>query len=183
MSKLLAVAFIVVSVSSAHADGSATTQATESPVADDETPPQRPSLVVAPRQPIIEESRDTSTPPLSGRRISGEVLVGAGVGLFGALIGGSIGQAIDERDGCSDYLICGGTGLLWGGSIGFTLAVPVGVYVLGKAGDQTGSFAATLGGSVLGSLAAVGLGAAFDHEALVPVVIALPIADRSSVST
>ncbi|MBI1927859.1 HEAT repeat domain-containing protein [Candidatus Poribacteria bacterium] len=83
-------------------------------------------------------------PPLSLGRIAGEIAVGAGGGLIGLLAGARIGQS-------SGY----GIGIAIVGTItGFTLGCSLGVYLVGNIGNETGSFLATWGGSILGGVPA-----------------------------
>ena len=84
-------------------------------------------------------------PPLSGGRITGEILVGGVGGIVGGLGGGFIGAGV-AREGYPNELV----GFIIGGSIGYTLGSSIGVYLVGNTGGETGSFLATLGGSLLG---------------------------------
>jgi hypothetical protein len=79
--------------------------------------------------------------------------IGGGALGFAGLMGGMI---IGAEEGCYE-LGCGmGEGLI-GLTIGHTLGSAIGVYLVGNIGNETGSFLATLGGSILGG----GLGLTF----------------------
>jgi hypothetical protein len=96
------------------------------------------------------------TPPLSGGRLGGELLLGAAAGVGGGFLGAVIGVGL-TKDGCKGEDFCGLGGAIVGGYIGAVLAPPMAVYLVGASGDQTGSVGATFGGALLGG--AVGLGA------------------------
>jgi hypothetical protein len=87
------------------------------------------------------------TPPLSGARVAGELLAG---GALGIIVGGIGGAALGARISKSFE------GGLLSGMAGMTLLAPVGVYLAGNSGDETGSFGAALGGSALGLVAGLG---------------------------
>jgi len=89
-------------------------------------------------------------PPLSGGRITGEILVGGVGGIVGWLGGGFIGAGV-AGEGYPGEL----AGFFIGGSIGYTLGCPIGVYLVGNIGNETGDFLATLGGGILGGLASL----------------------------
>jgi len=89
-------------------------------------------------------------PPLSGGRITGEILVGGVGGIVGGLGGGFIGAGV-AGEGYPDELVGG----IIGGSIGYTLGSSIGVYLVGNIGNETGDFLATLGGGILGGLAGI----------------------------
>jgi hypothetical protein len=96
-------------------------------------------------------------PPVSGGRIVGELFAGAGAAVVGAILGAGTAVAASGESGWDrlDYALAGGV-------VGVALAPPVGVYLVGTAGDETGSFAATFAGSLvgggLGFLMAVAIG-------------------------
>jgi hypothetical protein len=116
--------------------------------ADDEPPP-----------PSVLEEEDRGTPELSVPRLLGEAALG---GLFA--VGGGFGGAYMgyylETGGkpCGD--LCGFGGFIVGGLVGLAVAPPIGVYLAGSYGDETGSFALALGGSILGTI----VGAWASHE-------------------
>lgn len=89
-------------------------------------------------------------PPLSGGRITGEILVGGVGGIVGGLGGGFIGAGV-AGEGYPEELVGG----IIGGSIGYTLGCSIGVYLVGNIGNETGDFLATLGGGILGGLAGI----------------------------
>jgi len=92
----------------------------------------------------IEKLRDTK-PPLSGPKVAGELLLGtiagagAALGIGTAGGGGSVG------------------GALVGAAIGFPLGISTGIYAVGTTEDQTGSFQATMAGTLIGTLCSAGI--------------------------
>lgn len=120
-------------------------------------PPSLAPLVAPPR------SEETAEPPIDGGRLVGETLVGGGVGFVGLVLGAVAGVGIECSGGCPGEF--GGLGgAIIGGAIGGVFGIGTGVYLIGNAGDQTGSFGATIGGAFLGAtlggLAAAGFGSA-----------------------
>ena len=90
-----------------------------------------------------------SKPPLSVGRIVGEILAGGVggvvVGFVGLVVGINYAMHYLPMGKCNpvvDYAI----------RIGSVLGSTIGVYVVGNIGNGTGSFLATLGGSILGGL-------------------------------
>jgi len=85
-------------------------------------------------------------PPLSEVRIAGELLAGGVGGILGGVGGCLISIIGAEED--SEY-----SGLhtaFYLAPTGYTLGNAIGVYLVGNIGNETGSFLATLGGSILG---------------------------------
>jgi hypothetical protein len=106
------------------------------------TPPPAPA-------PEIDDGR----PRLDGLRITGELFAGSATGFVGLLVAGWTGFAINqELDPCGGSFCNVGGGII-GAEIGLVTAAPIGVYLVGSAGDQTGSFAATMLGSFAGGAA------------------------------
>lgn len=120
------------------------------PVSPPLAPPFRPDLMSRP--PI---------PELDGGRIVGEVLLGYLGGFVGILGGGLIGAATCNDSSSGDEFGCLGP-ILIGAAIGGTLTMAAGVYVVGSSGNQGGSYAAALGGTVLGGLLGIVVAAAGD---------------------
>ena len=169
MKRLVLVALVMtVKTAAAAPDPAAPDPAATDPAA----PPQRfapPSL--APRvEPVAPAEAE---PPLDAGRVAGEVAVGAGIGFVGLLLGGAAGAGLECSSGCpGDFGGLGGA--IVGGAVGGVLGVGVGIYLIGNAGEQTGSFGATLGGAVLGAtvggLVAAGManhGSSLDSAAVV----------------
>src|SRR5262245_21881670 len=96
--------------------------------------------------------RRDSTPPLSSGRLAVELIPGAAAGVGGGFVGAVIGVAM-TKDSCTGEEWCGLGGAIVGGYIGATLVPPFAVYLVGAAGDQTGSLGATFGGALLGGAA------------------------------
>jgi hypothetical protein len=90
--------------------------------------------------------------PLKAGKVAGEILAGGlaggGLGVAGGFIGAGIkvGLFPDNVTPIGDLL-----GLYIGFPIGYTIGCSLGVYWVGSRGDETGSYLATLGGSILGS--------------------------------
>jgi hypothetical protein len=97
------------------------------------------------------------TPPLSGGRLGGEILLGGAAGIGGGFLGAVIGAGMTKNNCQQGQDLCGLGGAIVGGYIGAVLAPPLAVYLVGASGDQTGSAGATFGGALLGG--AVGLAA------------------------
>jgi hypothetical protein len=116
---------------------------------------------------LDEDIDDDSTPPLSGRRIVGELVLG-GLGLVGGAFGGAlIGAAATKSYG----------GLALGGTLGGLLGATTGVYVIGSAGNETGSLPATAAGAGLGLVLGVVLAEkATDSKSVGPSTLAIAIA-------
>lgn len=161
MSKLLVTLFVIGSVPSAHAD-------------EPTYPPIMGPSMVQPR-PVVEEAVDTA-PPLSGNRVVGEALLGGLFAVGGAVGGAYLGASIELSNGCSGEF-CGLGGAVLGGAAGLAFVTPLGVYLAGNTNGETGSFGATLGGSVLGTLAGIGLAAASQDEGVALAALAIgPVA-------
>ncbi len=88
-------------------------------------------------------------PPLSEIRITGEILAG-GVGGILIGVGGCLIGAEYEKYKYGEGEYRGLWSALFVAPIGYTLGNAIGVYLVGNIGDETGSFLATLGGSILG---------------------------------
>jgi hypothetical protein len=112
-------------------------------------------------RPKAEAEIKVAPGPLNAGKVAGEILAGglAGVGI--GVVGGIIGVGIDM--GLFDYYMEGLLGAFIGGSIGYTVGSPLGVYLIGSVGDETGSYLATLGGSILGFAAGVAGAIALDE--------------------
>jgi hypothetical protein len=102
---------------------------------------------------IKEPKQDRQKPPLNLVRIACEILAGAGTAVALAYLSlyvvGYGAKSAGLGEGCMD-------GLAFLGIMGmvappvYVLGCAVGVYFVGRIGDQTGSFWATLGGVFLG---------------------------------
>jgi hypothetical protein len=186
MVKPLVAVALVASVTSlgtvARADELAPAQTAEAPA---EPPPEPAAPALAPPssyQPIAQPApppvRDSyvsdETPPLSGVRLVGELAVGSLFAVGGGIGGAYLGFGLEISSGC-DGEFCGLGGAVLGGVAGLTFVTPIGVYLVGSSEGQTGSFAATLGGSALGTLAGIVAVAAADSEAGVAMLFAGPV--------
>ncbi|MBI1922927.1 CotH kinase family protein [Candidatus Poribacteria bacterium] len=106
-------------------------------------------------------------------RVVGEILMGGVAGAGFGILGGFMGAKIDEAL-FDDYYWQPLLGVLIGGYIGYTVGSSLGVYVIGNSGDETGSYPATLGGSILGSVVGSVIGLALVEKlegwALIPIL-------------
>ncbi len=107
-------------------------------------------------------------PPLSKERIVNEILAGGAggvaLGLVGMFVGAGLGGLFCDEDETDEDVstlffpvfdeefLCGLKFVLVGAIAGYALGTPVGVYLAGSTGDQTGSFLSAL----IGSVAALG---------------------------
>ncbi|MBI1924985.1 hypothetical protein HYR99_12150 [Candidatus Poribacteria bacterium] len=101
---------------------------------------------------ILRAQKDEK-PPQNGVRIGGEILAGGAGGIILGCGGAFIGYGLEILIVCEpvdDLGLCGLRGFIIGGSIGYLLGSSIGVYVVGNSGNETGSFWATLAGSILG---------------------------------
>ena len=115
------------------------------------------------------EKAQAEKPPLSAGRVTGEILAGGTAGFVCAMIGWVVGLYIGV-----EYFVPEGASDPWypqaekamgvSAVIGSALGSSVGVYGVGNSGDETGSFLATLGGSMLGGLVAGGGGYLISHD-------------------
>jgi hypothetical protein len=110
------------------------------------------------------------TPPLSPARITGEVLVGGLFEVGGGFVGAYIGGHLDSRDDCL-LDSCNEEGIALGALVGAAVVTPVGVYLIGNTGGETGSFAATFGGSAVGALVGFGGFALTDRHPVAGVLL------------
>jgi len=83
-------------------------------------------------------------------RIGGEFAAGGAGGFIVGIIGGGIGARLDNSNDCF-----WGSCLFPGFLIGYPIGAAAGVYLIGNIGNETGSFWATLGGSILGWILAL----------------------------
>ncbi len=104
----------------------------------------------------IRKLPSEETPELSGGRLVGELFAGLGSGAAGLLVGGLGGLGFAEATACGDPF-CTLDYAAIGGAVGYAATVPLGVYLAGRAGDETGSLGWTYAGSLVASLAGVAL--------------------------
>lgn len=134
-----------------------------------------PSLTPVSAPPVAAEMPSDETPPISGGRLAGELLVGGAFVIGGGLGGGFLGYSLETAGGCNSEF-CGLGGAVIGAFLGGTLAAPLGVYLIGTYGNETGSLGAAYAGSLLGGLAGIAIVAAADEEDLIlPVMITMPV--------
>lgn len=90
------------------------------------------------------------SPPLSAGRVAGELLAGFATAVGGAFVGGALGLELgtDTR-----YVL---QRMILGGMVGMVVAYPIGIHLVGRIGDQHGSYTAGLIGTAVP--AAVGFG-------------------------
>jgi len=112
-------------------------------------PPETDRIVatVALPHPHLQASR----PPLNAGRVGGQILAGTVAGVGTGLL-----MAALADDGDDDMMI-GASSAFAGFLVGFPVGVTGGAYLVGRIGDQTGSFPMTLLGTIGGVVAAVAL--------------------------
>lgn len=134
-------------------------------------PSSQPVLDDAPPPPVYMLDRPL-VPPLDGGRLIGELLLGGVIGFGGAIVGGFAGASMCS--GGSDDFGCVGSILLGGylvGAVGFGL----GVGIVGRAGSQTGSIGAAIGGTLLGGVVSL-LSLYSDNDGIVVgAMIGMPV--------
>jgi len=99
-----------------------------------------------------EESREQKAerPPLSPIRISGEILAGGAGGIALGIVSGFVGLFVDVVNLSLDAgTLESAPAATVGFIIGYVLGSAISVYIVGNMGNETGSFLATLGGSIL----------------------------------
>jgi hypothetical protein len=109
-------------------------------------------------EPSWEPMRKTpdEAPPLSGSRLTGELLAGTAVGAGGLLLGVLGGRTFADATGCKNEM-CLDRHYELGGAAGLVAAAPLAVYAVGSIGNQTGSLAATYAGGIAGGLTGLAL--------------------------
>ena len=106
----------------------------------------------------------TKKPPMTSGRILGQTLAGTGGGFLGMLAGAGI--SLIGGESLPSLFI----GMLAGSTIGSS----IGVFIAGSAGNQQGSYPATLLGSVLGMIVFLQLGFDSDYLSFYIAAIAMP---------
>jgi hypothetical protein len=139
-------------------------------VADDTLQPPSMTPVTVPAQAMQPIEWGDETPPISGTRLAGEALLGGLFAVGGALGGAAVGYHLETAGECGGEF-CGLGGIVLGGVTGLAFVTPVGVYLAGSHSGETGSFGATLGGSIVGTLAGIGAAAASQEEGPAAVLI------------
>lgn len=122
------------------------------------------------------EQAQADKPPLSGKRIGGEILVG-GVGevggavVCGILVGFPV-VLLASPDWATNAEDLNWDGFAIGAIIGTIVGSASGVHFVGTEGNETGSFLAALGGSILGG----SIGYLIDKDsALIGMLVGSPI--------
>lgn len=108
---------------------------------------------------VESKEQQYEKPPLSGRRIAEEIIVGCAggfaVGVPCALAGGAVGASMTYDPDYPDSWFPS-LGMIFGAAIGFGISYPLGsatgVYLVGTRGNVTGSFLATWVGTIVGLL-------------------------------
>jgi hypothetical protein len=117
-------------------------------------------------------------PPLNAGRVAGEILSGTVCGTVCGIALATAGWALTYNYNPEFGDFSRLTGLSWayiGASIGFIIGTPLGVWIVGSIGNETGSFFAALGGSFLGALTVVLATQIFKSEDFSLIYLALPI--------
>jgi hypothetical protein len=95
--------------------------------------------------------------PFNSKRALGEVMGGIGGGALLGLVGGGIGYSLFKVEDPQDFeSLAGFIGATLGFAIGYPIGSAIGVYAVGNMGNETGSFMATFGGSLLGTGLGIG---------------------------
>lgn len=141
------------------------------------TPPEPPlETVDAPRVPFSMPARP-AVPPLDGARLVGELLLGGLIGFGGVIVGGFAGAGLCDANGGDDGgddFACLGSIVITAylvGAVGFGL----GVGIAGRAGSQTGSIGAAIGGTLLGGLVSLLSLYSKNDEIIVGAMVGMPL--------
>jgi hypothetical protein len=105
--------------------------------------------------PLVVDAQE-QRPSLSAGRITGEILVGAYVGIGGFFLGRFVGDQISDVTGVSSEATRDHVRLV-SGLVVAGGATAGAVYGIGSIGDQAGDFGATALGATVGMTAALGL--------------------------
>lgn len=116
------------------------------------------------------ERESAPRPPLNAGRIAGEILSGTVCGIGLALAGWATYNP--NAGPIVNRFLPGG---VYGASIGFIIGTPLGIWIVGSIGNETGSFFAALGGSFLGALTVILATQIFKSEDFSLIYLALPI--------
>ena len=96
--------------------------------------------------------------PVQPGKIAGEVFVGGGAGLLLGVLGAGLGYAVTYNGNRAEWFNTSGVpGAVVGYAIASNIGCALGVYLIGNSGNEKGSFSATLGGSITGSVVGGGL--------------------------
>ena len=125
---------------------------------------------------VIEKGeQNREKPPLRIKRIGGEILVGGGLGIVGAIglgaAGAGIGALLGGNDGEDAVLV----GMAIGAGLGYSIGSGLGVYLAGDNDDETGSFVATFLGGLLGTGLSYAIIFATQGWGELPFYLCLPI--------
>lgn len=96
--------------------------------------------------------------PVQPGKIAGEIMVGGVAATLGGILGAGLGYAVTYNGNRNEWFnTSGAPGAVVGYAIASNLGCALGVYLIGNSGNEKGSFSATLGGSITGSLVGGGL--------------------------
>lgn len=96
--------------------------------------------------------------PVRPEKIAGEVFAGGGAALLLGVLGAGLGYTITYNGNRGEWFNTSGVpGAVVGYAIASNIGSALGVYLIGNSGNEKGSFSATLGGSITGSLVGGGL--------------------------
>jgi hypothetical protein len=96
--------------------------------------------------------------PVKPEKIAGEIFVGGGAALLLGVLGAGLGYAMTYNGNRDEWFNTSGVpGAVVGYAITSNIGCALGVYLIGNSGNEKGSFSATLGGSLTGSLVGGGL--------------------------
>jgi len=116
------------------------------------------------RQPVVVKAETekgiiyAEPDPVKPEKIAGEVFVGGGTALLLGVLGAGLGYAMTYNGNRDEWFNTSGVpGAVVGYAITSNIGCALGVYLIGNSGNEKGSFSATLGGSLTGSLVGGGL--------------------------
>ncbi|MBC8217579.1 MAG: hypothetical protein H8E73_03870 [Planctomycetes bacterium] len=106
---------------------------------------------------INAEKKKRQKPPLTRRRIAAEILGGVAVGFAAGLLGGFVFLMMPYDRGCFNGVLALAAAIVSVFPMVYGVASGVGVYLVGKRGEQTGSFLWTLGCGFAGWFVIIGM--------------------------
>ena len=110
--------------------------------------------------PALAGAQEEAKPRLDAVRVSGELIGGAYAGIGGFVLGRYVATSIADRVGVESEVTRRRTGYAAGMVTG-GFATAGAVYLIGSMGDETADFSATLLGTGIGYVAAVGIAQLF----------------------
>ena len=136
-------------------------------------PPQLQARTYAALTAPSREEPNNEVPPANGGRILGELVLGSLTSAATAYVGARIAHGfgtpcMGEGDSCDSHI----DAAIPGAMVGLVVGAPLGVYLVGTAGDETGSLVMTCAGSLAGTVAGLTLILADSREIGTPRIVA-----------